>query len=145
MKKKEIVGKISLQLKAHQANPSPPTGPALGQRGLNIMEFCKQFNELCKKKGLQPGDVIPTIITYYADKSFTIVTKNPPVPNLIKKALGIESASKTPGTAFAGTINNKQIEEIAKIKMEDMSVDNLESAMSMVRGTCVSMGIKVEG
>lgn len=145
MKKKEIVGTISLQVPAHQANPSPPIGPALGQRGLNIMEFCKQFNEICKKKNLQPGDVIPTIITYYGDKTFTIVTKNPPVPNLIKKAVGITSASKTPGTAFAGTINAKQIEEIAKIKMEDMSVDNLESAMSMVRGTCVSMGIKVEG
>ncbi len=144
MKKKEPVGSISLQVPAHQANPSPPIGPALGQRGLNIMEFCKQFNDHCKKKGHTPGDVIPTVITYFADKTFTFITKMPPVPNMIKKALGVTSGAKTPGTQVIGTITMAQITEIAKAKMEDMGVDELDAAISMVKGTCVSMGVKIQ-
>lgn len=145
MKKKEKVGSISLQVPAHQANPSPPIGPALGQRGLNIMEFCKQFNDISKKKNFEPGDVIPVVIDYFADKSFVITTKNPPVPNLIKKFMKLKSGSKTPGTAFVGTLSKADIQKIAEIKMGDMGVEgNLEAAKSMVRGTCVSMGVKVE-
>ena len=144
MKKKEPVGSISLQVPAQQANPSPPIGPALGQRGLNIMEFCKQFNDHSKKQGHAPGDMIPTVISYYADKTFTFITKMPPVPNMIKKALGLTAGAKTPGTQTVGTIKMAQIKEIAKVKMADMGVDNIEAAISMVRGTCVSMGVKIE-
>jgi len=145
VKKKEPVGSISLQVPALQANPSPPIGPALGQRGLNIMEFCKQFNDHCKKKNFNAGDTIPTVITYFPDKSFTFITKNPPVPFLVKKALGIKKGAKTAGTETVGQITLAQIKEIANIKMEDMGLDNVDSAISMVKGTCVSMGIKVEG
>ncbi len=108
------------------------------------MEFCKQFNEHCKKKGHAPGDVIPTVITYFADKTFTFITKMPPVPNLIKKALGVTAGAKTPGTQVIGTITLDQIAEIAKAKMEDMGVDELDAAISMVKGTCVSMGVKIQ-
>jgi large subunit ribosomal protein L11 len=145
VKKKEPIGQISLQIAAHQANPSPPVGPALGQRGLNIMEFCKQFNERCKKENYDQGDRIPVVISYFADKSFTFITKCPPVPNLIKKKAGLKSGSKTPGTATAGEISLKMIEEIAKMKMADMGVTDLDAAISMVKGTCVSMGVKVQG
>lgn len=145
MKKKEPVGFISLQIPAGQANPSPPVGPALGQRGLNIMEFCKQFNELCNKDKIEPGMIIPVVIAYYADKSFTITMKKSPVSILVKKALGLKSGSKTPGTQTAGQITIAQIEEIANIKMADMGVDNIEAAKLMVMGTCQSMGIKVQG
>ncbi|MDF3047447.1 MAG: rplK [Candidatus Midichloriaceae bacterium] len=143
MKKKEPVGQISLQIAAHQANPSPPVGPALGQRGLNIMQFCKDFNDLCKKQNIEPGMPTPVIISYYADKSFSMILKKPPVPVLVKKALKLNSASKKPGTDFVGNINMDQITEIAKIKMEDMGVDSLEAASQMVIGTCRSMGVKV--
>jgi large subunit ribosomal protein L11 len=143
VKKKEPAGTISLQIPAHQANPSPPVGPALGQRGLNIMDFCKKFNDICKEMKYEPGDVIPVVITYYPDKSFTIITKLSPVPNLIKKKLGLKSASKTPGTVTAGKITRSMITEIAKMKMKDMNVTKLSSAESMVAGTCVSMGIEV--
>jgi large subunit ribosomal protein L11 len=145
VKKKEPAGTISLQIPAHKANPSPPIGPALGQRGLNIMEFCKQFNEHCKKGNFDEGDVIPVVITYFPDKTFNFVTKMSPVPNMIKKELKLASGSKTPGTQSVGTITKAQIEKIAKVKMKDMSVDSLPAAMSMVEGTCMSMGIKVEG
>jgi large subunit ribosomal protein L11 len=144
VKKKEPAGTISLQIPAHKANPSPPIGPALGQRGLNIMEFCKQFNEQCKKANFDEGDVIPVVITYYPDKTFNFITKLPPVPNMIKKELKLASGSKTPGTQFVGSISKTQVEKIAKIKMKDMSVDSLPAAIRMVEGTCVSMGIKVE-
>jgi len=143
VKKKEPAGTISLQIPAHQANPSPPVGPAFGQRGLNIMDFCKKFNDICKEMKYEPGDIIPVVITYYPDKSFTVVTKLSPVPNLIKKKLGLKSASKTPGTAVAGKITRSMITEIAKMKMKDMNVTKLSSAESMVAGTCVSMGIEV--
>jgi large subunit ribosomal protein L11 len=143
VKKKEPVGQISLQIAAHQANPSPPVGPALGQRGLNIMQFCKDFNDLCKKQNIEPGMPTPVIISYYADKSFSMILKKPPVPVLVKKALKLNSASKKPGTDFVGNINMDQITEIAKIKMEDMGVDSLEAASQMVIGTCRSMGVKV--
>jgi large subunit ribosomal protein L11 len=144
VKKKEPIGSISLQVPAHQANPSPPLGPALGQRGLNIMEFCKQFNDHCKKKGYNPGDVTPTVITYFADKSFTFETKSPPVPFLVMKASGKQKGAKTPGTETAGSITEAQVREIAEKKMEDMGVDKIESAISMVKGTCLSMGIEVK-
>jgi large subunit ribosomal protein L11 len=143
VKKKEPVGQISLQIAAHQANPSPPVGPALGQRGLNIMQFCKDFNELCKKENIEPGMPTPVVISYYADKSFSMILKKPPVPVLVKKALKLNSASKKPGTDFVGSINMDQIAEIAKIKMGDMGVDSLEAASQMVIGTCRSMGVKV--
>jgi large subunit ribosomal protein L11 len=143
VKKKEALGSIKLNIAAHQANPSPPVGPALGQRGLNIMDFCKRFNDECKKLNHEPGDIIPVVITYYADKTFTFITKLPPVPNLIKKALKLKSGSKTPGTQFAGEINKAQIKAIAEMKMKDMGVDDIKAAIKMVEGTCVSMGIKV--
>jgi len=143
VKKKEPIGSIKLNILAHQANPSPPVGPALGQRGLNIMDFCKRFNDECKKQNHEPGDVIPVVISYYADKTFTFVTKLPPVPNLIKKQLKLKSGSKTPGTQFAGEIKKAQIKTIAEMKMKDMGVDSLDAAMKMVEGTCVSMGVKV--
>ncbi len=144
MKNKVPVGTISLQVPAHQANPSPPIGPALGQRGLNIMDFCKRFNDACKKEGFEPGDVIPVLITYFADKSFDFKLKNPPVPNLIKKKMKLAKGAKTPGTQVVGIINMTQIKEIAKMKMVDMGVHSLDSAINMVKGTCVSMGVKVE-
>lgn len=144
MKKKEPLGTITLLIPAHQANPSPPVGPALGQRGIQIMEFCKQFNERCKKENIEPGMPTPVLITFYADKSFEMVLKKPPVSVLVKKALKLQSASKAPGTQIVATIKKGDVEEIAKIKMDDMGVDNLASAMSMVAGTCKSMGIKVE-
>lgn len=145
MKKKEPVGFISLQIPAGQANPSPPVGPALGQRGLNIMEFCKQFNEQCVKQKIEPGLLTPVVIAYYADKTFTMVLKKPPVSVLVKKALKLKSGSKTPGTQSAGTITMAQVEEIAKTKMDDMGVDDLVAASQMVIGTCKSMGVKVQG
>lgn len=144
MKKKEVAGTISLQIPANKANPAPPIGTALGPRGLNIMEFCKQFNERCKKEKFEDDDVVPVVITYYMDKSFTFETKMPPVPNLIKKELKIASGAKTPGTQTVGSITKAQIEKIAKAKMKDMNVSDFEAAVSMVKGTCVSMGVKVE-
>jgi large subunit ribosomal protein L11 len=144
VKKKEPAGTISLQIPAQKANPSPPIGPALGQRGLNIMEFCKQFNDRCKKEGFDEGDIIPVVITYYLDKTFTFITKLPPVANMIKKELKLESGAKTPGTQIVGTIKKEQIEKIANAKMKDMNVDSIKSAIKMVEGTCVSMGIKIE-
>jgi large subunit ribosomal protein L11 len=144
VKKKEALGQISLQIAAHQANPSPPVGPALGQRGLNIMEFCKQFNERCKKENYDQGDKIPVVITYFGDKSFTFITKCSPVSNLIKKKLGLKMGSKKPGTESAGEISIAIIEEIAKIKMADMGVTELSSAISMVKGTAISMGLNVQ-
>ena len=143
MKKKEPKGFIKLNITAHQANPSPPVGPALGQRQLNIMDFCKRFNDECKKQNYDQGDLIPVVITYYEDKKFDFITKLPPVPNLIKKELGLKSGSKTPGTQFVGEIKKAQVRKIAEMKIKDMGVDCIESAMRMVEGSCVSMGIKV--
>lgn len=146
MKNKQPVGSFTLLIPSQQANPSPPVGPACGQRGLNIMEVCKRINDECKKvKDLEAGDIVPALITFYADKSFTVIIKKPPVSNLVKKFTKLKSGSKTPGLAVAGTISKKDVEEIAKIKMEEMGVIDLAPAISMVEGTCRSMGIKVEG
>ncbi|KIE05461.1 50S ribosomal protein L11 [Candidatus Jidaibacter acanthamoeba] len=140
--KKTVVAKIKLQIPAGKANPSPPVGPALGQRGLNIMEFCKQFND--RTKDMEVGMPIPVVIEAYADKTFTFITKTPPTSYLVKKKAGVASGSKTPGREFAGKITMPQIEEIAKMKMADMGVDSLEAAISQVIGTAASAGIKVE-
>jgi large subunit ribosomal protein L11 len=139
--KKTVVGQVKLQIAAGQANPSPPVGPALGQRGLNIMEFCKQFNE--RTNSLEKGMPVPVIITAYADKSFTFITKTQPTSFLVKQKAGLSGGSKTPGRESVGQITMKQAEEVAKMKMGDMGVDSLESAVSQVVGTATSMGIKV--
>lgn len=141
MAAKKIVKQIKLQVEAGKANPSPPVGPALGQAGLNIMEFCKQFNERTKN---QIGMKIPVIITAYSDKSFTFITKSPPAAVLVKKALGIESGSGTPHTKKVGTITRKQLEEIAKIKKDDLNAYDLDAAVKIIAGTCRSMGVNVE-
>jgi len=137
---KKVTGFIKLQINAGQANPAPPIGPALGQKGVNIAEFCKQFNAQTKE---QTGMLIPVIITVYADRSFTFITKTPPVANLIKKAIKLEKGSATPNKTKVGKITKAQIEEIAKIKMPDLNCSSLESAMAMVAGTAKSMGIDV--
>ena len=139
---KKIVGFIKLQVPAGKANPSPPIGPALGQRGLNIMEFCKAFN--AKTQGVEPGLPIPVVITAYADKSFTFVMKTPPATILIKKAAKIQKGSARPHTDKVGKITRAQAEEIAKTKMPDLNAASLESAMSMIAGTARSMGVLVE-
>jgi len=140
---KKIVGFIKLQVPAGKANPSPPIGPALGQRGLNIMEFCKAFN--AQTQGLEPGLPIPVVITAYADKSFTFVMKTPPVTVLIKKAAKIDKGSPRPHTDKVGKITLAQAEEIAKTKMPDLTASDLESAVRSVAGSARSMGITVEG
>ena len=140
---KKIVGYIKLQVPAGSANPSPPIGPALGQRGLNIMEFCKAFNAQTQK--VEPGLPLPCVITAYADKSFTFIIKTPPTTVLIKKAVGIESGSAKPHTDKVGKITRKQIEEIAKTKMPDLNTTDLEAAIRMIAGTARSMGVTVEG
>ncbi len=137
---KKITGYIKLQVQAGSANPSPPIGPALGQRGLNIMEFCKAFNAATQDK---KGYIIPVVITVYADRSFTFVTKTPPVAELIKKAISLEKGSGEPNRKKVGKITMKQIEEIAKMKMPDLNTENLESACSMVQGTAKSMGLDI--
>jgi large subunit ribosomal protein L11 len=140
---KKIVGFVKLQVPAGKANPAPPIGPALGQRGLNIMEFCKAFN--AQTQGLEPGLPIPVVITAYADKSFTFIMKTPPASILIKKAAKIEKGSATPHTAKVGTITRAQAEEIAKTKMPDLTAADLEAAVRTVAGSARSMGIIVEG
>ena len=140
---KKIVGYIKLQVPAGSATPSPPIGPALGQRGLNIMEFCKAFNAATQE--LEKGSPIPTIITAYADKSFTFEMKQPPVTYFIKKALNLKSGSKLPGKDSAGTITQAQLRDIAEKKMKDLNADDVESAMTMIAGSARSMGIQVEG
>lgn len=138
---KKVAGMIKLQIPAGKANPSPPVGPALGQHGVNIMEFCKQFNA----KTQQLGDTIaPVIITVYADKSFTFVVKSPPVSVLLKKAMNLKSGSKMPQKDKVGTVKKAQIEEIAKTKLPDLNCATLESAMAQVAGTAKSMGLEVE-
>jgi len=140
---KKIVAYVKLQVAAGQANPSPPVGPALGQRGLNIMEFCKAFNAQTQK--VEPGLPLPVVITAYTDKSFSFIIKTPPVTVLIKKAAGIESGSPRPHTDKVGKITKKQVEDIAKVKMPDLSAASLEAAMRTVAGSARSMGIIVEG
>ena len=140
MAKKEVA-KIKLQIPAGAANPSPPVGPALGQHGLNIMGFCKEFNERTAK---QVGYVIPVVITVYSDRSFTFITKTPPVPVLIKKAAGIESGSGKPNRDKVAKLTKDQVREIATTKMPDLNAASIEAAMSMVAGTARSMGVTVE-
>ena len=137
---KKVVGQIKLQIPGGAANPSPPVGPALGQRGVNIMEFCKQFNARTQNS---KGVVVPVIITVYADKSFTFVTKTPPVPVLLMKEAGIEKASGEPNRKKVGSVSRAQVRKIAELKMPDLNTVNVEAAVSMVAGTARSMGIDV--
>ena len=139
---KKIEGYIKLQVPAGSATPSPPIGPALGQRGVNIMEFCKAFNAKTSAKD-QEGLIIPVVITIYSDRSFTFITKTPPVPVLIKRAVNLAKGSPEPHKTKVGKITQKQVEEIAKIKMPDLNCFDLESAMNSVRGTARSMGVDV--
>ena len=140
---KKIVGYVKLQVPAGSATPSPPIGPALGQRGLNIMEFCKAFNAATQE--MEKGSPIPVVITAYADKSFTFEMKQPPVTYFIKKAVNLKSGSKLPGKESAGTITVAQLRDIAQTKMKDLNADNLDAAVSMIAGSARSMGIQVEG
>ncbi len=140
---KKIIGYIKLQVPAGKANPSPPIGPALGQRGLNIMEFCKAFN--AQTQGMEPGMPLPVVITAYADKSFTFVMKTPPASILIKKAAKIETGSARPHTDKVGKITRAQAEQIAKLKMPDLTAADLEAAVRTIAGSARSMGIEVEG
>ena len=140
---KKIVGFIKLQVPAGKANPSPPIGPALGQRGLNIMEFCKAFNAQTQK--MEPGLPLPVVITAFSDKSFTFILKTPPASVLIKKAAGIEKGSPRPHTDKVGKITRKQVEDIATAKTPDLTAANLEAAMRTIAGSARSMGIIVEG
>ena len=138
---KKITGYIKLQVPAGSANPSPPIGPALGQRGLNIMEFCKQFNAQSQK--MEKGSPIPVVITVYQDRSFSFEMRTPPVSYFIKKAAKLESGSKTPGREKAGSVTKAQVREIAEQKMKDLNCDTIEAAMRMVEGSARSMGIEV--
>ena len=140
---KKIIGFVKLQVPAGKANPSPPIGPALGQRGLNIMEFCKQFN--AQTQALEPGLPIPVVITAFADKSFTFVMKTPPATILIKKAAKIDKGSKVPHTDKVGTITREQAEQIAKTKQPDLTAADLDAAVRTIAGSARSMGIVVEG
>ena len=140
---KKIDAYIKLQVAAGQANPSPPVGPALGQRGLNIMEFCKAFN--ARTKDLEAGTPIPVVITVFSDKSFTFITKTPPATVLLKKAAGIQSGSKTPHTDKVGKVTRKQLEEIATIKMADLTAQDMDAAVKIIAGSARSMGIETEG
>ena len=137
---KEIITQIKLQVAGAQANPAPPIGPALGQHGVNIMEFCKQFNERTKDK---PGTVLPVVITVYKDKSFTFILKSPPVSNALKKAAGLAKASGETGRGFIGKVTKEQVAQIAREKMPDLNTTKLDSAMRIVEGTARSMGIEV--
>ncbi len=139
--KKEIIGMIKLQVPSGKANPAPPIGPALGQKGVNIMDFCKQFNDL--KFDYPVGTPIPVSITVFKDKSFVFETKQPPVTFLIMQAIGIKKGSSATGKGFIGKINKAQIEDIAKKKMVDMNADNVEAAMKMIEGSAMSMGLEV--
>jgi len=138
---KKITGFLKLQVPAGAANPSPPIGPALGQRGLNIMAFCKDFN--AKTSQLEKGSPIPVVITIYGDKSFTFEMRTPPVSYFLKKAAKLESGSKTPGRDKAGKVTKAQVKEIAEQKMKDLNCDTVEAAMRMVEGSARSMGIEV--
>ena len=140
---KKVVGYIKLQVPAGKANPSPPIGPALGQRGLNIMEFCKAFNAQTQK--MEPGLPIPVVITAFADKSFTFIMKTPPASILIKKAAKVEKGSKTPHTDKVGKLSRAQAEEIAKTKMPDLTAADMDAAVRTIAGSARSMGIEVEG
>jgi large subunit ribosomal protein L11 len=139
---KKVVGQIKLQIPAGQANPAPPVGPALGQQGVNIMAFCKEFNAATKE---QAGMVIPVVITVYQDKSFTFITKSPPASILLKKAAGIAAGSKSPNKEKVGKVTAKQVMEIVKLKRNDLNANSDEAAFRVVSGTARSMGIEVQG
>ena len=148
---KKVVGQLKLQIKAQEATPSPPVGPALGQRGINIMEFCKAFN--AKTQEMEQGSPVPVVITYYADKSFTFETKTSPASFLLKKAAGLKpvgkrnraKGSEKPGRTVAGTVTAKQVREIAEAKMKDLSANDIEAAMQIILGSAKSCGIEVKG
>lgn len=140
---KKITGYIRLQVKAGEANPSPPIGPALGQRGVNIMEFCKTFN--AQTQGVEKGMPLPVVITVYSDRSFTFITKTPPATFLLKKAVGLKSGSAKPNSNKVGTINREQLAEIAKAKQPDLTAANLDAAIRTIAGSARSMGLEVEG
>ncbi|MDY6841319.1 MAG: 50S ribosomal protein L11 [Pseudomonadota bacterium] len=140
---KKIEAYIKLQVAAGKANPSPPVGPALGQRGVNIMEFCKAFN--AQTQDMEPGLPIPTVITVYSDRSFTFITKTPPAPVLLLKAAGIKSGSGRPNTDKVGTVTREQLEEIAKTKEPDLTAADMDAAIRTIAGTARSMGLNVEG
>ncbi len=137
---KKVIGEIKLQIPAGQANPSPPVGPALGQRGVNIMEFCKAFNAATQN---QPGMIIPVIITVYADRTFSFITKTPPAAVLLKKAAGLEKGAGEPGKETKGEVTMAQVREIAEMKMPDLTSASIEAAMKTVEGTARSLGLKV--
>lgn len=139
---KKVAGKLKLQVPAGKANPSPPVGPALGQRGINIMEFCKAFN--AKTQDLEPGAPCPTVITYYVDKSFTMDIKTPPAAYLLKKAAKLKSGAKTPSREIVGSVTMKQLREIAETKMKDLNANDIEAAMKTIMGSARSMGIEVK-
>ena len=139
---KKVSGFIKLQIQAGQANPAPPVGPALGQHGVNIMDFCKAFNAETQEKS---GDLIPVEITVYEDRSFSFITKTPPASRLILKAAKIAKGSGEPNKNKVGSVSTKDLEKIADIKMEDLNANTLEQAVEMIRGTCVSMGIEIKG
>ncbi|HYX36961.1 MAG TPA: 50S ribosomal protein L11 [Oligoflexus sp.] len=138
---KKVVGFIKLQIPAGKANPAPPIGPALGQRGVNIMAFCKEFNAKTQK---QVGSILPTVITVFADKSFTFITKSPPASDLLKKAAKLEKASQTPGKAVAGSVTMDQVREIAKTKKDDLNAYDEDAAMKIIMGSARSMGLEVK-
>ena len=140
---KKVTGSIKLQIPAGKANPAPPIGPALGQAGVNIMEFCKQFNAQTQKT--EKGLPIPVVITVYSDRSFTFVMKTPPAAVLIRKAIGIEKGSGTPNTAKVGKISRQQLEEIARMKQPDLTAADLDAAVRTIAGSARSMGVDVEG
>ncbi len=140
--KKEVTAVIKLHIPAGQANPAPPVGPALGQHGLNIMDFCKKFNEATKDK---LGLIIPVVITVYKDRSFDFILKTPPASILLKRAAGLAKGSGEPNRVKVGKVTRKQIEEIARTKMPDLNTDDIEAAMKIIEGTARSMGIEVEG
>jgi len=148
---KKVMGQLKLQVKAGQANPSPPVGPALGQRGINIMEFCKAFN--AKTQEMEPGSPVPTVITYYADKSFSFETRTSPASFYLKKAAGLKpvgkrnrpQGSQAPGRTVVGTVTVAQVREIAEAKMKDLSANDIEAAMQIILGSARSIGIEVKG
>ncbi|MBZ0164900.1 MAG: 50S ribosomal protein L11 [Notoacmeibacter sp.] len=140
---KKVAGQLKLQVPAGSATPSPPIGPALGQRGINIMEFCKAFNAATQE--MEKGSPIPCTITYFQDKSFTFQMKTPPVSYLLKKAINLKSGGKTPGRETAGKISRDKVREIAEVKMKDLNANDVEAAMRMVEGSARSMGLEVVG
>ncbi len=140
---KKVIGTLKLQVPAGKANPSPPIGPALGQRGINIMEFCKAFN--ARSQEIEPGAPCPTIITYYQDKSFTMEIKTPPASYLLKKAAKLKSGAKLPSRETVGSVSRKQVREIAETKMKDLNANTIDQAMKIILGSARSMGIEVKG